>query len=544
MRSEETDIRFYLGMIRRWWWVLALGVLTAAITALLLSRSMTPIYDASAKILVQQGQGFLPSASEIQASQQLAQSYSDLITTRPVMEEVIQRLSLSYTPQGLSQKLEVKAPRSLIVIGVTDPDPALAATIANEIAKVFIDRFREQQLLELARLQTSLADYGIAQDPQIIAAQATMASALTVVETAAPSLRPSSPNTRLNVLLGALLGLVIASGVVYLLERLDDSFKSPDELKDFTGLASLGSVFRWPPEKTGIPHTITDEHQRTSLAESFKFLTASLEFAAAASAYGLRTIMLTSASPSEGKTTTATNLAVALARQGKSVILVDADLRKPQMHRIFDISSTPGFTNLLLGSNTLEEALISTPVPGLRLMASGPLPPDPAQILRLPRIRESIAALRDNRDIVIFDAPPVLVVADALILAGLVDSAVLVVDTSRTSRRVVAQAVETLRQTPVNILGGVLNKIEAKSRGRYYYQYYYQYPSSPGDGAANGARKGLPKRVLERLTFGRLNGSSKRRRHSSPQSQASATSSSGDAGGLPATEVREPGDHI
>ena len=226
---------------------------------------------------------------------------------------------------------------------------------------MFIDRFREQQLLELARLQTSLADYGIAQDPQIIAAQATMASALAVVESAAAPLKPSSPNTRLNVLLGALLGLVIAGGVVYLLERLDDSFKSPDELKDFTGLASLGSVFRWPAEETGIPHTIADEHQRTSLAESFKFLTASLEFAAA-SADGLRTIMLTSASPSEGKTTTATNLAVALARQGESVILVDADLRKSQMHRIFDLPSTPGFTNLLLGSNTLEEALASTPL--------------------------------------------------------------------------------------------------------------------------------------------------------------------------------------
>ena len=318
MRSEETDIRFYLGMIRRWWWVLVLGVLAAAVAALLLSRSMTPIYDASAKILVQQSQGFLPSASEIQASQQLAQSYGDLITTRPVMEEVIERLSLSYTPRGLSQKVTITAPRSLIVIGVSDPDPEQAAAIANEIAKVFIDRFREQQLLGLARLQTSLADYGIAQDPQIIAAQATMASALAVVETAAPALKPSSPNTRLNVLLGALLGLVVAGGVVYFLERLDDSFKSPDELKDFTGLASLGSVFRWPPEKTGIPHTITDEHQRTSLAESFKFLTASLEFAAAASTDGLRTMMLTSASPSEGKTTTATNLAVSLARQGKN----------------------------------------------------------------------------------------------------------------------------------------------------------------------------------------------------------------------------------
>ena len=180
-------------------------------------------------------------------------------------------------------------------------------------------------------------------------------------------------------------------------------------------------------------------------------------------------------------------------------------------------------------------------------MASGPLPPDPAQILRLPRILESISALRDSCDIVIFDAPPVLVVADALILAGLVDSAVLVVDTSRTSRRVVAQAVDTLRQTPVNILGGVLNKIEAKSRGRYYYyqyyQYYYQSPSSPSDGAENGARKGLPKRVLEKLTFGRLNGSSSRRRRSSHRRQASATRSAGDDGELSATDVRGPGDH-
>ncbi len=524
MRREEVDIRFYLRLLGRWWWVLALGALVTGTTAFLVSRGMTPIYVAQARVFVQSGRVFQPSVNDIQVSQQLARAYGDLITTRPVLEAVIERLALPYTPQTLSEKLHVTAPGSFIDVGASDPDPEMAATIANVTAELFIDRLREQQLLELARLQSSLAEYGIAQDPQIIAAQASMSSILTVAESAVAPLSPSSPNTRLNVIFGLLVGLAMAGGIVYVLERLDDTVKSPDDLKELTGLATLGSVFRWPIADGATIPMIEDAGQQSSLAESFKFLTASLEFSAAG-AKEFKSLLLTSSSPSEGKTTAATNLAITLARQGKSVILVDADLRKPQLHRVFLCPNTMGLSNLLLGNASLEQVLNPTQVPGLHVVTSGPLPPDPAQLLRLPRTREAIATLENKCDILIFDTPPMLAVSDTLVIAGLVDGAIMVVDTLRTSREAVIQAVETLQQTRVPILGAILNKIAPRGRGRYYYHYYYQYhyysPSDAGDGTRRRRQKGWAAQLLDSLML-RGNGRSTRGRRRS-RSRSGAT---------------------
>ncbi len=524
MRRDEVDIRFYLGLLRRWWWVLVVGALVAGTTALLVSRSMTPIYVAYAKIFVQSGRAYQPSVNDIQVSQQLARAYGDLITTRPVMEAVIERLALPYTPQALSAKLTVQVPSSFMEVGIADPDPELAATIANITAEVFIDRLREQQLLELARLQSSLADYGITQDPQIIAAQASMSGILSVVESAVAPLRPSSPNTRLNVLLGILVGLAVAGGVVYVLERLDDTVKSPDDMKELTGLPTLGSVFRWPVSDGSAIPLIVDESQQTSLAESFKFLAASLEFSAAG-AEEFKSLLLTSPSPSEGKTTVATNLAITLARQGRSVTLVDADLRKPQLHRVFGVTNTLGLSNLLLGNGSLEQVVTPTQVSGLKVVTSGPLPPDPAQLLRLPRTLEAIAALENNCDLVIFDTPPMLAVADTLVMAGMVDGAIVVVDTLRTSREAVIQAVATLQQTPVAMLGSILNKIAPRGRGRYYYHYSYQYQyySASGDGDGTRSRQnGWGARLRDRLML-RRNGRSAWSRRRSRQGRSSTT---------------------
>lgn len=511
-KREEIDIRVYLGLLRRWWWVLVLGALTGALAALFASRSMTPIYVANAKVFVQPGRSYQPSVGEIQATRTLGEAYSVLIKTRPILERVIEELSLAYDAQALSDIIGVKPDQSIIIISASGPDPALAATIANTTSEVFIDDFQQQLLLELARLKSSLADYGITDNAAIISAQATTLNTLRVVEQATPPLVPSSPNTNLNVL----LGLALAGGTVFVLERLDDTVKSPDDLKDITGLATLGSVFRTPPERGSIPITLTDANQRTSLSESFKFLSASMDFATAGTK-DFKAVMITSSSPSEGKTTVIANLALALARQGKSVILLDGDLRKPQIHRIFNRPNTPGFTNLLLGNNTLEQVLTPTEVPNLRILASGPMPPDPTQVLRLPRVKEVLVELGKQCDIVLVDAPPVMVVADAMILAGLVDGAIFAVDTHKTSRNAVAQAVEMLRQTPVTLLGAVMNKVQSRGRGRYYYYYYYstyyyQYSSGSANGSVRHRVRNLAGKVLSRLTLGAVRVGRRRRR--------------------------------
>ncbi len=534
MTNQDIDIRMFIALVRRWWWVLLLGVIIGTATAYVASKNIAPSYVATAKIFVQPGRTYQPSLGDIQASQQIASAYKDIITTRPVLEEVINKLSLPYTPQALIGKLRVTAPGSFIFITATDHSPDLAATLANTTAEVFIDRFRQQQLLEIARLQTSLADYGITQDPQVIAAQASMSTALTIAESAAPATKPSSPNTRLNVVLGLLIGIAVAGCTVYLLERLDDTIKSSEELKELTGLPTLGSVSRWPSSTLSPIPMVTDDGNGAALEESFKFLTASLEFSVA-TVSNFKSMLVTSASPSEGKTTASTNLAMTLAKQGKSVILLDADLRKPSLHRVFGCPNSLGLTNLFLGSSTLDEVMVPTAVPGLKVVPSGPLPPDATQLLLLPHTRQAIEALESRCDILIFDTPPLLAVADSLVIASLVDGAVVVVDTNRTSREAVVQAVESLRQTPVVILGAILNKIVPKGRGKYYYQHYYHYyhyyPAS-GDGARKRSQRSIGTRVLDML----LSGSSSRptRRRRSTGSSSSTTNSN-----LPNEEAKD-----
>ena len=482
--GEELDLKSYWRILLRWWWILVLGVVAAGVAAFLASRAMTPVYEARAQILVQGGvTPGTPSLSDIQASQQLARNYGDLIKTRPILEQVIERLSLPYSPGALSRRITVTSPRSLIEIKVADPDRQLAADIANTTANTFINDFRDNQFLQIAQFQSSLGQYGITGDPSIVAAQAATMSTLHIAESAIPPSSPFSPRTRLNILLAAALGLLAAGLVIFILEYLDDKVRSPDELKALTGLSTLGSVLRYQSGDGLGAITIGDEHRHSAIAESYKFLRTNLRFAALDTAEGLRSLLVTSASPEEGKTTTAANLAISVAKEGKSVILVDSDLRKPGINRIFDLRDHKGLTHVILGETTLEEALAPTPVEGLRVLPSGPLPPDATHILGSAKMKAVVEQMKSSADLVVFDSPPLLAVTDPMLLVSMVDGVLMVVNTQRTRRDAVRRGIESLRQGNPGFIGAVLNKVSAKWRGSYYYYYYYG-----GDGAERGKK--------------------------------------------------------
>jgi len=479
MEDEGLDLRAYWRILLRRWWIFVLGVVGAALAAFFISGAITPIYEAKTKVFVQGGQTpGAPSLGDIQTSEKLADNYGDLIKTRPVLEQVIQALSLPYSPDVLSDKLSVNSPRSLIEIKARDPDPQLAATIANTTAQTFIDHFREQQFKQISQFQASLSQFGIADDSSIVAAQAATISTLSIAEEALPPSSPSSPRTMLNVILAAVLGLLVAGLVVFLLEYLDNSIKSPEELKALTGMATLGSVPLHHTRDGLGPITLADEFQHSPLSESYKFLRINLDFAALGTE-GLGALLVTSSGPTEGKTTTAANLAISMAKEGKSVILVDSDLRKPALHRIFDLGDHKGLTNLLLGNATLEEALAKTTVEGLRVIPSGPLPPDVTVVLRSPGMKKMVEQLKTSADLVVLDSPPLLAVSDAMVLAPLVDGALLVVDTKRSGRDAVKRGAESLRQATPSVMGTVLNKVTPKWGGYYHYYYYhYHYENS------------------------------------------------------------------
>ena len=329
LEGRGLDLKDYLRILLRWWWIPVLGIVGGGVIAFFITNAMTPVFNASAKVLVQGGQNVGgPTASDIEASQQIARTYSDLIKTRPIMERVAEELGLPYGAGVVASKITVSSPRSLILIKASDPDPQVAADLANTTAIIFIDDFRNRQFTQIAQFQTSLSQYGITDEPGVIAAQASTLSTLSVVEDAVASSSASSPRVKFNVFLGLVLGLLAGVIVILVRESLDNSVKSPEDLRALTGMPVLGSVMRYETGDDLGPISMANEGSHGALAESYKFLQTNLEFASEGNGVPAM-LLVTSSSPSEGKTATAANLAISVAKEGKSVILVDADLRKP-----------------------------------------------------------------------------------------------------------------------------------------------------------------------------------------------------------------------
>lgn len=219
---------------------------------------------------------------------------------------------------------------------------------------------------------------------------------------------------------------------------------------------------------------ITITNPKSPGAEAYRTLRTNIQFCSLDKP--IRAIAVTSATPGEGKSTTAINLATAFANAGQKVILVDADLRRPMVHKVFHVDNSRGLTTLLVGENpsldALDAAIAETPVHGLYVIPSGPIPPNPAELLGTQRFRDLLDAIRDQADAVIIDTPPVVAVTDAAVVGSRVDGVILVVSAGSATRPAVIQAKEALQSVKANILGVVLNQVDHKS-GDYYYYYYY-----------------------------------------------------------------------
>ncbi len=208
-------------------------------------------------------------------------------------------------------------------------------------------------------------------------------------------------------------------------------------------------------------------------SEAFRILRTNLQFTSPDRE--LKTMLVTSAGPGEGKSTVAANLAAAWAQSGARVLLVSCDLRRPTIHRIFGISNTPGLTGYLAGRASIEEVIQPTSVPGLDLIASGPVPPNPAELLQSKAMGQFLRAVREDYDVVICDGAPVMAVTDAAVVASQTDGTILVVEAGQTPREAAIHAKELLEQAKANILGVVLNKINVRDQKNRYYYYYYRY---------------------------------------------------------------------
>jgi tyrosine-protein kinase Etk/Wzc len=296
---------------------------------------------------------------------------------------------------------------------------------------------------------------------------------------------PIDPRGRINILLGALLGLLLGTGAAFFIEYLDRTVRTSSDVEGLLGIPVLGVVPRLrrlhPEEEVGrgggapaAPLVVALDPMEPA-AEAYRNLRLNLNFMSSEDA-PLRSILFSSPGPGEGKSTSAVNYAVMLAHQGQRVLLVDADLRRPTLHRSLDLLREPGLTNLLVGDAEPREAIRPNVLPHLDVLTAGPFPPNPSELLNSPAMARLVEELEGRYEHVIIDCPPVLAVTDAAVLSGLVDGAVLVLRSGETEQRSAERAVERLQRLGARVLGAVLNEVAITGPDEGYdLRYHYQY---------------------------------------------------------------------
>ena len=291
-----------------------------------------------------------------------------------------------------------------------------------------------------------------------------------VVEEARTPLAPASPNKKRNILLGLVLGLFGGVGLAFFLEYLDNTVKSPDEAEERFGLPVLGVVSRFAQKDVDAGPVISQAEPESALSESYKTMRAAILLSAAEAPP--KVIQITSMLPAEGKTTTAINLATTMAQADRQVLLIDADMRKPRLHKIFSLNNAKGLSSYLAGSS--DDEIIQAGPGSLRIVTAGPTPPNPSTLLESKRMQEFLQTCREKFDVVVIDSPPVVSVADSLLISKVVDGAIVVIRGQVTAAEVVDKGLKTLRDIHAPLLGLVLNAVDL-SRHQYYYYGYYGY---------------------------------------------------------------------
>jgi non-specific protein-tyrosine kinase len=504
-------------VLLKWWWLIVATVLVASVTSYLGTRALPPTYTSRTTLMVGQAlQSPNPSESEFSTGQVLAQSYADLARREPVLRATLETLELEWDWTTLKDKVSSRAVpgTSLVEIVVTDTDPERARALADEITNQLIlqspagtdsQKGAESQFVlnQMRGLQTNIKkgqqeirdlDNVIAKatstrqiqdarsrqagiQTQLSNWQATYARLGAVLQQGAPnSLRvveaamtpqPISPRTPFNVTIAVAIGLVLSVGAALLLEFFDDSLRTSDDVRRVLNLTALGSIPRI--EGDDYPdQLIMVTYPRSPTAEAFRMLRTSLQ--SSARTRSLRTLILTSPNPEEGKSLIAANLATALAQSGKRVILVDADLRRPVQHKVFELNNQGGLSTVLTDDSvSVDDVLQTVPTENLGILTSGPLPEDPSELLGSKRMLQLIELLQQRADVVIFDSPPVMVVGDATILAPQMDSTLLVIDSGKTRQATAQRCKEALEAVKASLSGVVLNRLATRVGGYYYY---------------------------------------------------------------------------
>jgi receptor protein-tyrosine kinase len=451
------DFKELLRIAQRRWLTIVVFFLLALLGAGALTYSQTPEYESKARVFIStdtSGGSVEAFQSSLYATQRV-QSYAALATSRELMQRVISRVNLNLTPNQLAGKITSEIPANTVIIVLTaeDPDPGLAQQIAKAESEEFADYLTD---LETPPGKT----------PPIKAS---------IVDPASYNAQAVSPKVALNLVTAALIGLLIGFGTAVVRDLLDNTVSSTNDIErtiDTPVLASIaydGDVPKHP--------LLTEAASHAPRVEAFRLLRTNLQFLNLDTRP--KSLVITSAVPGEGKTSTAINLAIALAQTGQRVLLIDGDLRRPRAASVLGLERSVGLTTVLVGRSDLQESIQKHGASGVYFLASGPIPPNPTEVLQSKAAQGLFDQLNQMFDMVIIDAPPLLPVSDAAIIARDVDGAILVVRHGKTTKDQLEQARLRLTQVDANLFGVAVNMTPKRNAGGYGYQYAYGYSYEP-----------------------------------------------------------------
>jgi receptor protein-tyrosine kinase len=452
------EIRDYLRIARRRWLLIAGCIVAALAVAALVTFRATPLYSSNAQLFIS-----TPGSDSSQAyqgglfSQQRVTSYADLATSREVAEQVLEATEVELTPSELAEKVSATAkPETVILeLSVSDPSPRVAQRLAQAYARAMTEF-----ITELERPT----------DDRPAPIKATIAVRASLPEA------PYSPQPVRNLGLAAVLGLLLGIGAAVLREILDTTLKSADDVETVTPTPLMGHIGH-DPEAPRKP-LISDLSSHAPRAEAFRVLRTNLQFVDVDNAHKVFTV--SSAIPQEGKTTTAVNLAIALAQAGGKTLLVDGDLRRPKVDQLLHLEHAVGLTTVLVGKIEAVDAIQQHSPSGLDVLTSGAVPPNPAELLQSHAMNELLDKLRGSYDTIIIDAPPLLPVTDAALLAARSEGALLVIRHGRTTREQLRLSIERLQAVDARAVGILMNMVPTrKGRGFDSYGYGYGYGYAP-----------------------------------------------------------------
>jgi len=448
------ELRDYLRVLRQRWLTIVLSILVITGIALLLTIRATPQYESTARLFVSTSESNTTDAYQGGLfSQQRVKSYSSLMTGGEMAGRVAEKLDDGTTAEQVMDRLSASVVPDTVVLSVsaTDPSAKHAKAIAQTAAEVFTEY--------VAELETPPG-------------KSTAPVKASITDAATSPGAPVSPKPLRNIALAIVLGAMLGLGLAVLRDTLDNRVKTPQDLADATDNApDLGHV---PFDKSADRKPLSrDLPTNAPRVEAYRVIRTNLQFLSVDA--DQRTIVVTSPLPGEGKSTTASNIALAIAQAGHTVVLVEADLRKPMASDYFRLEPTVGITSVLLGQVDLDEAL-QYAAPRCDVLASGPTPPNPTELLQSDAMQRMLDTLKTKYEYVIIDAPPVLPIADAALLAANAQGAILVTRFNSSTVEQVRGAVERLDAVGATLLGTILNRTPQSRRGSSYgYGYGYGY---------------------------------------------------------------------